>query len=85
MASGFNFKITVKDVDAAEAKVMDYFEANKIKVKDRCFSGEGFSGNYSVGVNSGGSNEVSISILEKPTGVFDWIIKSAVKSFLKGV
>ena len=79
------FKVTVRDIVAAEAKVKDFFANNNISMTGQSFCGSGYSGSYSISVNAAGENEIVISIVKKPITTLEFFLINSVKRFLKGV
>jgi len=75
----FQFRVTVNDLDAATAKIKQFFNEHGIILNGYNFSGAGFEGVYGIA-----GHDIVITIAKKPLWVFNQTMIDKVKEFLKG-
>jgi hypothetical protein len=80
----FSFRVHIKNVDSAIAKVKKFFSDQGIVASNGDFEGSGFKGLYKVETIDG-KPSLYITVLEKPVWISKGTVESECKDFLKEV
>lgn len=76
----FMFRVPVKNIDAALAKVRQFFQEQGIVIDGYGFEGKGYKGWYAIA-----DHDILITITKKPIWVFNYVMVDKVRKFLEGV
>jgi hypothetical protein len=77
----FQFRVTVKDPQRAQSKVLVFFaDLGGVVWEGFNFSGHGYAGKYDIA-----GNDIIITITQKPIWVFNSMIVAKARDFFKDV